>query len=93
MPSGILATIDISAGVDTLLYTLPSGTAKKVTVNICNMNDVDVLIRLSTAGINLEYDTIIRANGVIERTGIALGGGQSLRCYSDSSNVNFAVWE
>lgn len=93
MPSGILATVDMSAGVDTLIYKMPSGMARRVTVNICNKNSSDVLIRLTAAGINLEYDTTIRANGVLEKTEIALGGEQSLRGYSNSANVHFAVWE
>ena len=92
MSSGILATVDIEAGVDTLLYKMPSGMARRVTVNICNKNTSDVLIQLTAEGISLENDTIIRSNGVL-RTEIALGGEQSLRCYSDSANVHFMVWE
>ena len=93
MSSGILATVDIKAGVDTLLYKMPSGMARRVTVNICNKNTSDVLIRLIAEGISLENDTIIRSNGMLERTEIALGGEQSLRCYADSANVHFMVWE
>jgi len=93
MPSGILATVEAVAGVDTLLYEMPHGIARELTVNICNKNTSDALIQLSTEGVSLEYNTTIRANGVIEKTDIALSGGQSLRCYSDSSNVHFAVWE
>ena len=93
MPSGILAAVDMKAGVDTLLYTMPSGMAQKLTVNICNKNTSDVLIRLVANGISLEHDTIIRANGTLEKTEIALGGEQALRGYSDSSDVHFAVWE
>lgn len=92
MASGILAAIEMQAGVDTLLYTMPSGIAREVTVNICNKNTSDVLIRLVAAGISLEYDTIIRANGVLEKTDIALGGEQNLVGYSDSANVDFVVW-
>ena len=93
MPSGILATVDIKAGVDTLLYKMPSGTARRLTVNVCNTNTSDVLIRLVANGISLEHDTILRGNGVLEKTEIALGGEQSLRGYSDSANVHFAVYE
>lgn len=92
MASGILAAKEVLAGVDTLLYTMPSGIARKVTVNICNKNTSDVLIRLVAAGISLEHDTIIRANGVLEKTEIALGGEQNLVGYSDSANVDFVVW-
>jgi len=93
MPSGILATVNAVAGVDTLLYEMPHGMSRELAVNICNKNTSDALIQLTTEGISLEYNTTIRANGVLERSDIALGGGQSLRCYSDSSNVHFTVWE
>lgn len=91
MPSGILAALEIPVGVNTTIYTGPSGTAQKVTVSICNKNTTDVAIRLFAKGISLEYDTIIRANGVLEKTDIALGGEQSLVGYSDSANVDFVV--
>lgn len=92
MASGILAALEIPVGVDTTIYTGPTGTARRVTVNICNKNDTDVTIRLFAKGISLEYDTIIRANGMLEKTDIALGGEQSLVGYSDSANVDFMVF-
>lgn len=91
MASGILAAVEMPVGVDTVIYTAPSGMVQKVTVNICNKNKTDVTIRLFTKGVSLEYDTIIRANGVLEKTDIALGGEQSLVGYSDSYNVDFVV--
>jgi len=92
MASGILAAMEMPVGVNTTLYTMPSGMAREVTVNICNRNDSDVKIRLFAKGISLEHDTIIRANGVLEKTDIALGGEQNLVGYSDSANVDFVVW-
>ena len=92
MASGILAAVEMPANVDTLIYTEPSGMAQKVTVNICNKNKSDITIRLFAKGICLEYDTIIRANGVLEKTDIALAGEQSLVGYSSSTNVDFVVW-
>lgn len=93
MASGILAALEIPAGVNTTIYTGPTGMARRVTVNICNRNDTDVTIRLFAKGISLEYDTIIRAKGMLEKTGIALSGKQVLTGYSDSANVDFTVWE
>jgi hypothetical protein len=91
MASGILAALEMPVGANTTIYTGPSGMAQGVTVNICNKNDTDVTIRLFAKGISLEYDTIIRANGTLEKTDISLGGEQSLVGYADSANVDFVV--
>lgn len=92
MASGILAALEMPAGVNTTIYTMPFGIARDVTVNICNKNKADVTIRLFAKGISLEYDTIIRTNGMLEKTDISLSGEQSLTGYADSANVDFVVW-
>jgi len=99
MASGRIATVDMPAGVNTVLYTMPVGVILVLTVGICNRNSSDVKIRLAftdggdlTDADYLEYDTIVRANGVFERTGIALAGEQVLIGYSDKENVSFAIW-
>lgn len=100
MPSGLLATVDIKAGLDTLIYQAPGGRALNVNIRICNRNDFDVLIRLAVTAGDLEnlgvadyneYDTILRANGNIERSGVSLAQNQSIVGYSDTGNVSFQV--
>lgn len=100
MASGRLAAIDIDAGTDTLLYSMPGGRAMLVSVRICNRNDEDVVIRLAllsgdlttlTDADYIEYDTILRANGYIEHEAISMSQNQSLVGYSDMSNVSFQV--
>ena len=100
MPSGRLAAINIDAGINTLIYTASGGRAFNVTVRICNRNTEDVKIRLAlldgdlatlSAEDYLEYDTILRANGVLERSGLSMAGYQSLVGYSDTGNVSFQV--
>lgn len=93
MSSGILAALEIPVGVNTVIYTGPTGMARNVTVGICNKNKADVAIRLFVEGVSLEHDTVIRANGMLEKTDIALSGEQVLTGYSDSANVDFVVWE
>lgn len=99
MASGRIATVDMPAGVNTVIYTMPSGTIQVLTIGVCNRNTSDVKIRLAftnggelTDADYLEYDTLVRANGVFERTGIALAGEQVLIGYSDTANVSFAIW-
>lgn len=101
MPSGRLAAVDIQAGINTLIYQVPGGRSFNVIVRICNRNDSDVKIRLALAdeGLatlsdedwSLEYDTIIRANGNLERSSVSMAGYQSIIGYSDTSNVTFQV--
>lgn len=102
MPSGRLGTADVDAGTNTIVYTMTGGRAFNVSVNICNRNDSDVVIRLALVddgGLSaltdddwLEYDVIIRANGILERTDVKMAGYQSIVGYSDTSNVSFQVW-
>lgn len=100
MPSGRLAAIDTEARVNTLIYTAPGGRAMNVTVRICNRNTKDALVRLALLDGDLstlsnedylEYDTILRANGVIERSVISMAQYQSLVGYSSIGNVSFQV--
>lgn len=101
MASGRIAAVDMPAGVNTVLYEMPTGRILVLNVGISNRNDEDVKIRLALVdgGINdladsdyLEYNTVVRANGMLERSGIALAGEQSLIGYSDTGNVSFTVW-
>ena len=101
MTSGRLAAVDISAGTNTLIYTVEGSNSFDVTVNICNRNDEDVTVRLAfvdgvLADLDdadyIEYDIIIRAGGMLERSGIQMTPGQSIIGYSDSSNVSYQVW-
>jgi len=102
MTLGRLAAVDISAGTNTLIYTVPPASGEfKATVNICNRNKSDVEIRLAIVdGILadlanedwIEYDVTLRAGGLIERSGLEMTPGQSVIGYSDKSNVSFQVW-
>ena len=81
MATGRLGNIVISASnTNTLAYTVPSGYYSIFNVSICNTNTSAITIRMalstsSTAGgvaaqEYLEYDTVIAAKSVFERTGL-----------------------
>ena len=104
MASGRLAAVDIDAGINTLIYQALGGKAFNVTIRICNRNDEDVKIRLGLTGDgglasltdadwSLEYDTIIRANGNLERSMVSMAGYQAVVGYSDTSEVTFQIGE
>jgi len=101
--AGSLASIDIIACTNTLLYANTKSLWYKVIVNITNRNKKeDAKIRLAlvkgdeasdlTNAQWLEYDTIIRANGVLERSEISLPGEYCLVGYASKSNVSFSVY-
>ena len=102
MTLGRLAAVTVSANTNTLIQTVPAKAGiYATTVNIINLNDEDVVIRLAFVdGVLvdlstedwIEYDVTIRANGIIERTQIKMAPGQSIVGYSDTNNVNFQVW-
>jgi len=102
MTLGRLSAIDIGAGTNTLIYTVPERSGIfKATLNICNRNNSDADIRwaIVDGGVSdmtnadwIEYGVTIRAGGVVERLGLELTPGQSIVGYSDTSNVNFTVW-
>lgn len=98
MASGIYNRLALSATTYTSLVTTSQVAAGKiavVTVNILNTNTTNVTIRLAlsagatpTAGEFLEYDTLLNASGVIERTGILVPAGIGILVYSSAANVN-----
>jgi len=100
---GKLASVSPNAGVNTFLYS-PGRLGFYATLAITNRNDFDVKIRVAiidseSDDINdlaeddwIEYDVPLRANGIIERDDIAIKDRNSIIVYSDSSNVNFALW-
>jgi len=103
MTLGRLAAVDISAGINTLIYTVPERSSNfDATVNICNRNKTtNAIIRLAFVhGVlaNLadtdwiEYDVVIKPGGLIVRDGIEMMNGQSLVGYSNINNVSFTVW-
>ena len=101
MASGRLATTDITAGTNTVLYTQPGGTSITAVLNVCNRNDEDVEINIARCERDvvvpsdddyLEYETILRPKGILVRD-IKLAGYQSLIVYSSHSNVTFQVGE
>ena len=101
MTSGRLAAVDISAGINTLIYKNPGSHSFSATINICNRNDSDVDIRLGfvdggladlVAADWIEYDLPVRANGTLTRSKVEMTPNQSIIGYSSKANVSFQVW-
>ena len=99
--SGKLGSIDLAATSNTVLFT---GAVDKVTtanINFCNRNSASVQVRIAiengatgtpSASEYLEFDAIIPANGVLERTGLVISAGDSVVVYSNTSQVSVNAW-
>lgn len=93
MPSGILGEADLLANTPTNIYTVPVTTVTTLTVSFCNRTTSEVKVRLSAPLVvgstttYFEYDALIAANGVLERSGIVLGAGRNLTVQSDKAAV------
>ncbi|MCP4343300.1 MAG: hypothetical protein GY799_31600, partial [Desulfobulbaceae bacterium] len=93
--------VDLNATTNTTVYTVPASTVSVVNVNICNRNASSIVVRLAhlngaigTLGNEdyIEYDETIGANGILERTGIAMAATHTIMAYSDTANVSVQVW-
>lgn len=99
---GKLGSVDILAGVNTLLYAVSGRIPFYATISVVNRNDKDVKIRIAivdgltvadlTDDDYIEYDVTLRPNGVLERTNISININHCVVVYSDSSNVSFGMW-
>lgn len=100
MASGILGQASLSATTDTTVYTVPAGTLAVVNINVTNRsssNAASVRIALAAAGTPedkeyIEYDASVPSNGVLERTGIALGEGARVVVYSSIASCSANVY-
>lgn len=99
MASGTLGQIDLPANANTGVFT---ATANKVTVcsvNVCNRTAADLRVRLAVAAaVNpanaeyVEYDSLIPANGVLERTGLILSGGKQLVAFCAAPGISINAY-
>jgi hypothetical protein len=100
MATGRLGVADLSAGgTGTVVYTCPSNTFAVVTVSICNRGSSAANIRVALSSSSspvdseyLEFDTVLSAKGVLERTGIVLDAGKLLVIRSSATGVNAVAY-
>ena len=99
MATGRLGAVDVNAATNTTIYTAPAGKYAALTVSITCRNPLGAVVRLGLSATAtpgnaewLEYDAILKANGILERTGIIVGAGQYLVAYSSVASVNFIAY-
>jgi hypothetical protein len=94
MATGRLGTANLSAAVDTTLYTCPAQTFTVLTVSICNRGGTSAGVRLALSASDtpsdaefLEFGLELLPSGVLERTGIVLDAGKKIVVRSSATNV------
>jgi len=98
MASGTLGQANLTAATNTNCYTVGS-TPTVFNVNIVNTNSTPVAVNLAvaasttpSAGEYLEYQTVIPANGVLERGGIVGTASKQVVAYANTSGVSVNVY-
>lgn len=95
MATGRLGAADLSTTANTVLYTCPENIFAVTTINLVNRNSSEVRVRVAVSAGDvptnaewLEYDVLIQANGVLERTGIVLDADKRIVVRTDTAGVS-----
>ena len=100
MASGILGQAALSATTNTTVYTVPASTLAVANINVVNRSSAaTATIRVALAATAtpqnsewIEYDSVIPANGVLERTGIAVDATKRVVVYASTANCSVNVY-
>lgn len=100
MASGNLGQTVPAATTLTTVYTVPASTLSVVNINIANRSTsatVDVRVAISTLTTPnsqdyIEFDSVIAARGVLERTAIPMEAGRKVVVYTSTGNTSVNVY-
>ncbi|MFN7341555.1 MAG: hypothetical protein ACK5VI_10810 [Opitutia bacterium] len=94
-----LAAADLVAATNTTVYTVPTNRRAVFTISLCNRNATAqrlVRVALQNGALSnsdyIEYDAILPAGGVLERSGVMLTSGQVLMARADAADVSCVVY-
>jgi hypothetical protein len=100
MSTGLLSNNLLALNTDTLCYTVPTGKTASFTVSICNQSPsseakIDMAITAlgsSTANSYIEFQAVVPVSGVLERSAIVLGQGETVRVRSTNANTSVVIF-
>jgi hypothetical protein len=99
MATGILGNADLAANTNTTVYTVPVDTFAVVSVSICNRTSEPISVRVAASASGtpsnsefIEFDTVISAFGVLERTGVVLDANRNVVVRSNTASVTVMVF-
>lgn len=92
--SGRFGKAALAANTDTDLYVVPAGRVATATVSFCNRTAANIAVRLAVRNgaiadsDYLEFDAAVPANGVLERTQIALTAGETITVRAAAAGIS-----
>jgi hypothetical protein len=99
MATGILGQSSPAATTNTTIYTVPASTTATFNIGICNRGSAEITVRLAIAAaatpVNsewLEYEAVIPANGVLERTGLVAQAGKLVVAYTSAATASISIF-
>ena len=99
MATGILGQAAPAATTNTVIYTVPASTVTVATISIVNTTLTSIAVRLAIASSGtpttseyIEYDTIIAANGVLERSGIVMNATEAVVVFGSAAGLSVSVY-
>lgn len=101
MPTGLLGSRDLSAGVSTIVYTVPDEIKYAVmNINVANRSSTTpatISIALTPDGNTptaqdwIEFEFTIQPRGVLQRTGVLINSGLSVTALANVANVSITA--
>jgi hypothetical protein len=98
MASGILGKADLTSSTNTSIFTA-SAVVTVCSVNVCNRNNtsanVNIAIDANTNPANssyIEFNAVVPAGGIIERSGLVLQTAQRIIVTSTANNMSVNVY-
>lgn len=99
MASGKLGNADLAATTNTNLYTVPASKTATINASFVNRTSGNISVRMAIAAAAIpvtkeyvEYDAVIPANGVLERTGLVAGAGELIVCYASATGISVRIF-
>lgn len=99
MPTGILGQSSPAATTNTTVYTVPASKVGTFNVSITNSTSSYIACRLAIAATGtpaasefIEYDTLLPANGVLERGGLVANAGENVVVYASLAGLSVSVY-
>jgi hypothetical protein len=99
MATGILGQSAPSATTNTTVYTVPAAITTTFNISVCNTGTAAISVRLAIAAAAtpvssewLEYEALIPAYGVLERTGLVAQPGKLVVAYTSAATASITIF-
>jgi len=99
MATGILGQTTPAATTNTTVYTVPASKTATFNVSMVNTSTGLIAVRLAVSSTGtpatseyFEYDTLLPANGVLERGGLVAQTGENVVVYASATGVSVSVY-